>query len=298
MCICILNTKKGGMLSESSIYNSWENNDMGGGLLWNKKGKLNVFKTKEYKEFLSMYKSLRSDADVQNIVLHFRIATSGYNGMHNIHPFLVSSDLGFVHNGVISGLGDNDYSDTYHFNEMLKNLQSNFLKNSTIIEFIENYIGYSKLVFLDKDGRYSIVNESYGHWSGNNWYSNDSYKSVNNYVYYGNQKMSKTSTTGYYGDRNFSDGFDDYGYSWPSEKDEPKKSIDGFDEYECYEELCSFYGIKPYTDEAEDVLQQAMSDEGVDNCIDLYDCWVNYTKWSNERRKTEAAYDDFDFDSI
>lgn len=298
MCIAILNTKKGGMLKESSIYNSWANNDMGGGLLWNKNGRLNVFKTKEYSEFISMYQSLRSDEDVQNIVLHFRIATSGYDGMHNIHPFLVTNNLGFVHNGVINGLGDKDYSDTYYFNEMLKNLHGNFLKNSTIIEFIENYIGYSKLVFLDNNGRYKIINEHYGHWSGNNWYSNDSYKSVNNYVYYGNQKVSKTSGTSLSA-RDFQDGYDDfpdYGYSLPSKGSE-KLSYDGLTEFECYEELCSFYGLQPYTDEAEVQIQQAMHEEDVDNCIDLYDCWVNYTKWSNDRRATSKA-EDFDFDSI
>ena len=298
MCICILNTKKGGMLPDNSIKNSWDNNDMGGGLLWNKNGRLNVFKTKTYSEFLSMYKSIRNDKDVQNIVLHFRIATSGYDGMHNIHPFLVNSELGFVHNGVISGLGDKDYSDTYYFNEMLKNLHGNFLKNSTIIEFIENYIGYSKLVFLDKNGRYNIINEHYGHWSGNNWYSNDSYKQVNNYVYYGNQKVSKYGSS--VNNRTFQDDYDyDYGYENPYKKttDDVRYSIDGYTEFECYEELCGFYGLKPYTTEAEETIQNAMLEEDIDNCIDLYDSWVNYTKWTNDKRK-ESVVDDFDFDSI
>jgi hypothetical protein len=291
MCIAILNTKKGGLISDESIYNSWENNDMGGGLLWNKSGKLNVFKTKTYAEFLSMYKSLRADNDVENIVLHFRIATSGYDGMHNIHPFLVSENLGFVHNGVINGLGDKDYSDTYYFNEMLKNLHGNFLKNITIIELIENYIGYSKLIFLNNDGRYRIINEHYGHWVGNNWYSNDSYKWVNNYVYYGNQKVSKYDSKLDASARTFvdEDDFDyDYGYGVPKKVDsglEERLSIDGFTEFECYEELCSFYGATPYTDEAEELLSEAMQEYQIDNCIDLYDCWVNYSAYQNNQRK-------------
>jgi predicted glutamine amidotransferase len=120
MCIAILNTKKAGRLPKSHIKNSWENNDMGAGLLWSNKGKLNVFKTYDYDDFLDKYNEVRSDKATGNIVLHFRIATSGYNGEHNLHPFLVSDDLGFVHNGVISGLGNKDFSDTYEFNDMLK----------------------------------------------------------------------------------------------------------------------------------------------------------------------------------
>ena len=40
MCIAILNTKKAGRLPKSHIKNSWDNNDMGAGLLWNAKNKL------------------------------------------------------------------------------------------------------------------------------------------------------------------------------------------------------------------------------------------------------------------
>lgn len=189
MCIAILNTK--GQIKDKYIKNSWDNNDQGAGLLWNENGKLNTFKTYEYNTFLNKYKELRNKNQVNKIVLHFRIATSGHEKYINLHPFTVNNSLGFVHNGIINGLGDQKYSDTYYFNEMLKQLPSDFIYNETQKEFISSYIGYSKLIFLHGDDNHTIINEHLGHWNGDNWYSNDSYKQANNFYYFGNEKVNK-----------------------------------------------------------------------------------------------------------
>jgi len=113
MCIAILNTK--GKLSKETIKNSFDNNEMGAGLLWNANGKLNTFKTYKFNALLQKYNELRNNTKTGKIVLHFRIATSGVNGKENLHPFNVNDNLGFVHNGVISGLGNVKHSDTYQF---------------------------------------------------------------------------------------------------------------------------------------------------------------------------------------
>jgi len=178
------------MLPDEYIKNSWDNNDQGAGLLWNDNGVLKTYKTFSYKSFLKKYKEVRKQTSGK-IVLHFRIATSGYMGKGNLHPFLVNQGLGFVHNGVISGLGNNQHSDTYQFNEMLKDLPSNFLESATILEFISAYIGSSKLVFLDALGNHTIVNEKLGHWAGDDWFSNTSYMAYNDYYWAGNSKVSK-----------------------------------------------------------------------------------------------------------
>jgi predicted glutamine amidotransferase len=230
MCIAILNTKKAGRLPKTQIKNSWDNNDMGSGLLWNKDGKLNVFKTYEYDEYIEMYNKLRDDSTIGNIVLHFRIATSGYNGEHNLHPFLVNDDLGFVHNGVIRGLGNKKFSDTYEFNDMLKKYKHNFLTCEMSKFFISEYIGYSKLIFLDSKDKYTIINEDMGKWADGNWYSNDSYKEYSNYVYYGNTKVSKTATnTTAIADDFDEDGWLDYNHN----------------EWDMYEYICDIYGLDP-----------------------------------------------------
>jgi hypothetical protein len=248
MCIAILNTKKAGKLPKSHIKNSWENNDMGAGLLWSSKGKLHVFKTYDYDEFLEKYNKIRGEKSTGSIVLHFRIATSGYNGEHNLHPFLVNDNLGFVHNGVISGLGNKDFSDTYEFNDMLKKYKHDFIKCEMSRYFISEYIGYSKLIFLSAEDRYTIINEELGKWTDGNWYSNDSYKEIHDFSYYGNKKVAKSKLDTY-------DPFFD---------DEVLISAD--DEWEMYEYICDVYGLDPNDMTVWDDIEYYMQ---INQCVDI-----------------------------
>jgi predicted glutamine amidotransferase len=195
MCIAILNEK--GILTKEILSNSWENNDQGAGLLYNHNGKLITFKTYNKKEFIKTYFKVRSNIKTK-IVLHFRIATSGFEQFTNLHPFLVNDNLGFVHNGVISGLGNNKHSDTYQFNEMLKKLKPDFLTCQTTVKLIQSFIGSSKLIFLNKDDSHHIINENLGQWIEGNWYSNDSHKKVEYFSYFGNSKIWKNKQDNFY----------------------------------------------------------------------------------------------------
>jgi len=271
MCIAILNSKKAGRLPKSQIKNSWDNNDMGSGLLWNEKNKLNVFKTYDYDEYIDKYNELRDNKEIGHIVLHFRIATSGYNGEHNLHPFLVNDKLGFVHNGVIRGLGNKQFSDTYEFNDMLKKYKHNFLTCDMSKYFISEYIGHSKLIFLDADDRYTIINEELGKWTDGNWYSNDSYKQYNDYKYYGNVKVSNTKTK-------VQDDFN----TWTGTKgwDTPLVVEDDYivDEWDMYEELCDIYGLDPNEDTSWEQIITYMEINQADDIQELYDLVLNYYK--------------------
>jgi hypothetical protein len=280
MCIAILNQKIGGTLPSTTIYNSWENNDMGAGLLWNNSNnELLSFKTYDYDEFYNKYTELREDDDVHNIVLHFRIATSGINGIHNLHPFIVNDDLGFVHNGVISGLGNKEFSDTYEFNEMLKGFSHDFVTCQTTKALLEEYIGYSKLVFLRGNGDFDIFNEDLGHWDSGNWYSNDSYRAVNNWVYAGSKKVSKTTSI------------------YPKEF-----SLSTFDsnlltdfERELYVELCEYMGLDPMDMYSEEDIEMLMDEY---NCVDiyaLYDVFLSgqIGNYSNSYANHSERWDEF-----
>lgn len=274
MCIAILNTKKSGRLPKSHIKNSWENNDMGAGLLWNENNKLNVFKTYEYDEYISKYNELRDNANIGNIVLHFRIATSGYKGEHNLHPFLVNDKLGFVHNGVIRGLGNKQFSDTYEFNDMLKKFSHNFLSCDMTKYFISEYIGHSKLVFLDADDKYTIINEELGKWTDGNWYSNDSYKQYNDYKYYGNTKVySKPTTPAVVEKKDELDDFWDYTRGWDYTSDIVEEPMD---DWEMYEEVCDIYGLDSGKDETFSQIETYMEINEVDTIEGLYKLLMNY----------------------
>ena len=280
MCIAILNTKKAGRLPKKQIQNSWDNNDMGAGLLWNKDGKLSVFKSYEYEDYLEKYNELRDDNSIGNIVLHFRIATSGYNGEHNLHPFLVNDNLGFVHNGVIKGLGNKTFSDTYEFNDMLKKYKHDFLNCEMSKFFISEYMGYSKLIFLDSNDKYTIINEEFGKWSGGSWYSNDSYKEYKSYVYYGNKKVSKTeSNDNKYSPKDYNaKDYDATAYSFDYDKidewdEAPSEGL--LDEWDIYDYLCEIYRLNPDEDESLDEIEHYMSLNNVDTLTQLYNLISN-----------------------
>lgn len=285
MCIAILN--KQGQLGSIQLENSWQNNNEGGGLMWVQDDKLQTFKTYNYNDFEDMYFSLRSNPNIGNIVLHFRIATSGFKNPINLHPFLVNDDLGFVHNGIISGLGTAEHSDTYQFNELLQKLPTDFLSNESIVHFISEYITSSKLVFLDSQDNYCIMNEKFGHWdeTQDNWFSNDSYKSYNDWVYFGNTKVSRST---------------EFIQTTISKKEKKRRKKAN---YKYISD--NFLNVTDFrTDWLEDLFGCSIdTDEFIEKLEAYYELtWesdlVKLTEYIQEAQEREAAMDSKDFDSF
>lgn len=270
MCIAILNKKTA--LSIETIQNSWDNNNQGGGLLYVESGILTSFKTFDYNEFIQKYYDVRGNISTP-IVLHFRIATSGMSkeNTDNLHPFFVNSGLAFVHNGVISGLGNKKHSDTNQFNsQILQKLPINFLQNSGIIELIKNRIGYSKLIFLDNKNKYTIINDNLGHWDqSGNWFSNDSYKSWNDFEYYGNKKVSKKQQKA-----TKNDYFDfDYDYKIES-KSILSKTDDEFTHIEKLEFLADVYMLSFFDLDFYENLECFINQDGFKDLNEAFDYWI------------------------
>lgn len=177
MCIAIYKPE-GKVLSQATLKECYDNNPDGAGFMYAEGKKLHIEKGFfSYKTFYDAFKKHEN----KQAVIHFRIKTHGKIDTANCHPFAVNNSVGFVHNGVISGYGDSDFSDTVRFNEAilrpLVNKWGNLaLFQDPIIELIEGRIGYSKLVFLDRHGNHKIMNEAKGVWDDGVWYSNTSYK--------------------------------------------------------------------------------------------------------------------------
>lgn len=176
MCIAIM-SKKGTVLKDDALKLCWENNPDGAGMAWAENGRVKVWKElKSFDAFLSKYKEVRATYK-GNMLLHFRIATRGSTNLSNCHPFKVNNNLAFVHNGTISGVTiSKTESDTVMFNkEILSKLPAKFYTNATILELLTKFVGTSKLVFLNGEGEYFFINESYGEWNTDCWFSNKSY---------------------------------------------------------------------------------------------------------------------------
>jgi hypothetical protein len=95
----------------------------------------------------------------------------------------VNDGLVFAHNMTIhpckpdENNNPHDKSDTRIFNEqILQLLPDGWLRNVGILAMMSEFIGRSRLVFLDDAGHLSFVNGEKGEWGHGIWYSNDSYK--------------------------------------------------------------------------------------------------------------------------
>lgn len=188
MCIAILKLPEG-TITKRTLKNCWQSNKDGGGLMFvNDKKELII--EKGFFGFRKIYKRFREVERVypkSKIVIHFRIATSGLINEQGCHPFRITNNIGFVHNGILSKLGNRYLSDTEEFNyTVLQKLKPAFLCDGKVIKALDNYAykSISKFVFLDNDNYHLICNEAAGDWVDNVWFSNTGYK-WGNYSYYG-----------------------------------------------------------------------------------------------------------------
>ena len=234
MCIAILNAGK--RIQKDKLSNCWKNNDDGAGILYVADGALVAEKfpnvslpdsDKNFEKFYDRYVDINNKHGDLPMLLHFRIATHGLTPEY-LHPFFVSESVGFVHNGIIDGLGTKDKSDTAEFAELLSNvimpsaaaLDNPFIEES-IYRFIEDS---SKLIFLDNTGEYRIFNEHVGNWVGENWFSN----------------LSHTNKPIKY----------DYGYKWGGKYNDPYGNIYDANEVDDWNSSFSKGTMYPYTDKS------------------------------------------------
>jgi len=177
MCIALYKPE-GKTISKETLQECFANNSDGAGFVYVKDGKLVM--EKGFFTFDSFYDAYLPHMEHQALI-HFRIKTHGAVDETNCHPFMITKNFAFIHNGTISGHGEKNFSDTYMFNEeILKPLVNQYgikaLWQPFMQTLMEDYIGWSKLIFLDSKGNYIIYNEAKGEWADGVWYSNTSYK--------------------------------------------------------------------------------------------------------------------------
>lgn len=177
MCIAIYKPQDK-LISKETLEQCFKSNPDGAGFMYvdNKKLKINkgFFTFAEFWEAFEPIQNLKS-------VIHFRIKTHGAVELENCHPFNVTPNLGFVHNGIISGFGSATVSDTREFNKhimqpLVQKWGKLALFQEPIQDLLESRISYSKLIFLDNNNKEVIFNEDKGIWDDEVWYSNSSYK--------------------------------------------------------------------------------------------------------------------------
>jgi len=183
MCVIVMQPA-GHTLSNTRFNRCWDRNKDGGGFAY-PGGEGNVIVSKGYFDSKQMRKAYRSAVKAnpdQPFLLHFRIATSGLTDAENTHPFYINEGLVMAHNGHITGWGNKVLSDTRQFVlKVLMNLPDAFHRDPAMAELVRGYIGSDKMVLLDASGKWEILNESFGIWDEELWFSNTSYKKFKPY---------------------------------------------------------------------------------------------------------------------
>ena len=182
MCIAIYKPKDKHIKKET-LNLCYQNNPDGAGFMFAEDKELKI--QKGFFNFEKFYKAYKKH-EAKKCVIHFRIKTHGKVDETNCHPFYINNSMGFVHNGTITGFGNDTFSDTIQFNEgILQKLVGKWgnlaLFQDPIVDLIENRIGWSKLIMLDRHGNHKIFNEEKGEWDNGVWYSNKSYQPAPKY---------------------------------------------------------------------------------------------------------------------
>lgn len=188
MCIIAIKPKGVEMFDDRTIEAMFTNNPDGAGYMYYdtklhkvviKKGFMTL---KEFKKELKKH-----DFKNTNLILHFRIGTSGKNDRLNCHPYpiyevnatSVKTNLGMAHNGILHDYEPakgSEINDTQLFiRTVLRKLDKGFLKDENITFLIEELIGANKLAFLDSNNKVTLIGNGFIEDKGY-IYSNDSYK--------------------------------------------------------------------------------------------------------------------------
>lgn len=180
--ICIAIAKpQNVVLLDNVLENCYNHNPDGAGFAYlENDGELVVHKGFfTFDSFLEAYKPHEN----KQALLHFRIKTHGDLSVDNCHPFVVNDEVAFIHNGIISASRSHaKMSDTAVFNEdILKPLVEQFgegaLQNDVVKTLIEQYIGSSKLAFIDsRSKQFNIFNKEMGNVTDEVWFSNLSWQ--------------------------------------------------------------------------------------------------------------------------
>lgn len=182
MCV-IVHQPSDAYLSKRTAEQMWERNPDGAGFAFiNDDGRIETGKAMNFESFWRQFESKRSVNRDKDFLVHFRIATSGKIGLDNTHPFVVDEYTVMAHNGMLNSIVGNipreaELSDTREFIEkVVKELPEDWLDNPTLVRMMEDYIGFSKLMFLTtnpalKENVY-ILNRDQGDDVHKMWWSN------------------------------------------------------------------------------------------------------------------------------
>lgn len=98
MCV-IITTRNKLRLKNSTLALAYESNPHGWGIMHAEDGQ--IFIAKRASDFTDFLCELKNVPDDSPLAIHFRLATHGKVNDNNCHPFMVWSNVAYMHNGII-----------------------------------------------------------------------------------------------------------------------------------------------------------------------------------------------------
>lgn len=186
MCLAIVKPA-GKSITRERLLNGFTSNNHGAGLAWAHKGKLHIEKGFfKFEEFYKKYEEVQA----LNLLIHFRIRTSGKQDAMNCHPWRVTENLALIHNGIIALKEEDNMSDTGVFTKyVLKPIVEagpDLWRLKGIQWLIGEAVGLgNKIALMDNTGQTVIINEKQGNWDEGCWFSNYTYRGYSTRSYTG-----------------------------------------------------------------------------------------------------------------
>lgn len=186
MCIIVYKPANKNVIRKF-LRNCFINNKEGAGFMWAHKGRLYIEKgffafRKFYKRFRQVEKRFK-DSD---FIIHFRIGTSGATGKINCHPFRVTQNIGFCHNGILFDFSNHksNICDSLAFSHKVLAPLGNDIFNEGVIKLLDGYAkaNVSKFAFMNNKGEVVLSNKDDWEYEEGIWYSNSGYKWEFEYV--------------------------------------------------------------------------------------------------------------------
>jgi predicted glutamine amidotransferase len=162
MCVIAIidkKTKSKSLDIQSMLVDMAQSNPDGLGIITFNKNKHDLIKRVDSYDVLDFH-NLVNDAELA--VVHFRLATHGMINEENCHPFHLGNDIYLMHNGICSGLGNDNHSDTYSLRGLPSQLACLESKCNLMIDLdiVLHLFEAIKLVFHDSKHQQSVT-ESY-----------------------------------------------------------------------------------------------------------------------------------------
>jgi len=179
MCY-ILALKPSHDFTKIQLSNAYNNNKDNAGFAYVKEEKVIVHRGyRSFENFYSAYSSVGIDCPR---LIHFtNINKEELKTRANCHPFeIITNDLCMAHAGPVFGFNntDNNTEAKLLVNEVIKPLMVDktykYVRNSHIRWLLDEAVGSSnKMVFLDKDGMFTIINPQAGYFERDNniWFN-------------------------------------------------------------------------------------------------------------------------------